>query len=369
MRLPSRSSLRGRPSPRRLRDLVLFLALPLAIVPPFLSYHYRRGLLGVDFERTLLPAARAVAAGASPYPGFGYPPLAAFALTPFTLVPGPDIVFAALLVAAVPASLWLLGVRDWRCYGAAFLWTPVLAAVQTGNVTILLLLGTAICWRRRDSLCGVAAAGGLAIAAKILCWPLLAWLAATRRVAAAVWTAAVAVAVTLALWGLLGFSGLAGYPASLSRLGRSVASDSYTVKAILVDAGVDPALARAAWAAVALAALVAAFLLGRRGDDRRAFGLAAFAMILASPIVWLHSYALLLAPVAVMRPRLSPAWLVPIAFVLVPGTGNGEAWQTATALGVAASTVALALAPEGRRQAAAPAALDPRASTTMPRPR
>jgi uncharacterized membrane protein len=45
--------------------------------------------------------------------------------------------------------------------------------VQTGNVTILLLLGTAICWHARDRWRVASVAGGLAVAAKILCWPLL----------------------------------------------------------------------------------------------------------------------------------------------------------------------------------------------------
>ena len=191
--------------------------------------------MSIDFEQTLLPAARTVAEGGSPYPGYGYPPLVAFILVPFTLVPGPNIVFAALLVAAVPASLWFLGIRDWRCYGLVFLWMPVYAAVQTENVTILLLLGTAICWRFRERWRPAAAAGGLAIAAKILCWPLLVWLAATRRVAAAVGAAVVALGVTFVLWAALGFSGLVDYPSKLNGLGQYVAPDTYTLRVVLTD--------------------------------------------------------------------------------------------------------------------------------------
>ena len=73
----------------------------------------------------------------------------------------------------------------------------------------------------------------------------------------------------------------------------------------------------------------AAALLGWRGDDRRSFALAVTAMIVAVPVVWLHSFALLIAPVAVMRPRLGAAWLVPILMIIGPGTGNGDPWQTA----------------------------------------
>ena len=37
---------------------------------------------------------------------------------------------------AALATLRVVGVRDWRCYGLALLWPPVLSAVQTGNVTL-----------------------------------------------------------------------------------------------------------------------------------------------------------------------------------------------------------------------------------------
>ena len=68
-------------------------------------------------------------------------------------------------------------------------------------------------------------------------------------------------------------------------------------------------------------------------------------MIVAVPIVWMHSFALLLAPVAVMRPRLSAVWLVPILLTIGPDTGNGEPWQTAGVLGVMVITLCLALFP------------------------
>lgn len=328
---------------QRALEIAIFVGLPVVVFLPFLLDAYHRGILGIDLEQTLLPAARTIAGGDSPYPAYGYPPLVAFALVPLTVLPGPDIVFTALLTACVPVSLWFLGVRDWRCFGVCFLWAPVLAAVQTGNVTILLLLGTAICWHARDRWKAAAAAGGLAFAAKIICWPLVVWLAATRRWAGAVGVAVVSAAVTFVLWGALGFSGLVGYPSSLGTLNRAVSSESYTVKALLLDLGAGVGLARLGGIAVALGVLVAVVVLGRRGDDRRSFALAVAAMIVASPIVWLHSFALLLAPVAVMRPRLSAAWLLPVGMVIGTGTGNGTPWQTAGVLGVAALTLVTAL--------------------------
>jgi len=112
--------------------------------------------------------------------------------------------------------------------------------------------------------------------------------------------------------------------------------------------GAGVTVGKAAGTVLALAVVAGVVALARRGDDRRSFGLAAVAMIVASPIVWLHSFALLLAPVAVLRPRLGAAWLVPIAMVVTSGTGNGHPWQTAVALGACLLTVALALVPADR---------------------
>ena len=319
------------------------------------------GDLGIDLEQTFLPAARTLADGHSPYPGYGYPPLVAFVVVPLTLVPGPNIVFAALLIASVPASLWFLGVRDWRCYGIVFVWAPVMSAVQTGNVTLLLLLGSTICWHARDRWRTTSAAGGLAVAAKIICWPLLLWLAAMRRYAAAAGIVVVAAVVTFGLWATLGLSGLMDYPSSLRTLDKAVASESYTVKAVLLDLGAGAGAARIGGLLVTLGVLAGVVLVGRRGDDRRSFALAVVAMIVASPIVWLHSFALLIAPVAVMRQRLSLAWFVPILFVIGTGTGNGTPWQTGGVMAVAAVTLLAALVPSRHEpEPALPAARAPR---------
>src|SRR5438093_2202647 len=78
----------------------------------------RHDLLAYDFRQTFLPAGQALLHGHSPYPDYGYPPLVAFLSVPFALVSRPDIFLTVLLIACVPVALWLLGVRDWRCYAA-----------------------------------------------------------------------------------------------------------------------------------------------------------------------------------------------------------------------------------------------------------
>ena len=72
----------------------------------------------------------------------------------------------------------------------------------------------------------------------------------------------------------------------------------------------------------------------------------------ASPVNWLHSFGFLLLTVAVMRPRLSPAWFIPLPLILASGTGNGEPWQTALALGLGLATLLAALVVRPKRAGA-----------------
>jgi hypothetical protein len=60
----------------------------------------------------------------------------------------------------------------------------------------------------------------------------------------------------------------------------------------------------------------AAVLVLSRGDegDRRSFSAAVLAAIAVSPIVWPYNYALVLVPIAILRPRLSALWFAPFVF-------------------------------------------------------
>lgn len=57
--------------------------------------------------------------------------------------------------------------------------------------------------------------------------------------------------------------------------------------------------------------------------------------------MWLHFFALLVIPLAIARPRFDGAWLLPLALWLVPGTFNGNTWQTGLTLVVLFSTLAV----------------------------
>jgi hypothetical protein len=327
----------------RLRTRVSGVVLvALAIVPAAqLVSAFRKDLLAYDFRQTFLPAAERLLDGNSPYPEYGYPPLVAFLSVPFALLPSPEVVVTVVVLACVPSALWLLGVRDWRCYVVALLWGPVFHAVQTANVTLPIVLGAAAGWRWREQTRVTSVVGGLTAALKIVAWPLLVWLAATGRRLAALGLTVVAVGTTLGLWAVLGFSGLLSYPDSLDNLQGSEGGRGYTFQALVADVGWPDELGTLLAAVAALAALAGCVLYGRRGDDARSFALALVAALVASPIIWLHSFALLLAPVAVLRPRLSWVWFVPATFWFYSeGTGNGAPWQTATTMLAAGVVVA-----------------------------
>ena len=51
----------------------------------------------------------------------------------------------------------------------------------------------------------------------------------------------------------------------------------------------------------------------REGAPDRAFAAAIAAATLSSPILWIHSTLSLVIAFAVVRPRYTPAWLVPLA--------------------------------------------------------
>lgn len=291
----------------------------------------------------LYDAGKTLLRGESPYPQLAYPPLPALAAAPLALVPLDlaEALVMLVLCAGVLASLRLVGVRDWRCYVVAFLWAPVLSAIQTGNITILLGVSASAAWRFRNRSWPSAVGIGLALAAKPVLWPLVAWLAATRRAATAALAIVIGGGVLVLSMAALGV--LREYAGIAQGVRRTFERDAYTVYALALDLGASPALARALWLAVAAALLAGVVALGRRGDDRGAFVLAVAAALACWPLVWLHSFELLLVAVAVAQPRLGPAWFVPLAMALSTGSGNGTPVQTAVTLAAGALTVAAAL--------------------------
>lgn len=336
----------------------LLVAVPLLLVVGVTAGIAQGGTqVPGDFFYGYYSAAEALLGGESPYPEsieesalaqgavYAYPPLLAVLAVPFTVLPveTAGVLFMILLAASVVGTLLALDVRDWRCYGLAFVWPPVFNAIHTGNVTTVLGLCVALVWRYRGSARLAGSSLGLGLAAKLLLWPIAVWLAAVGRVRVALWGVAVGLALALAPWAAIGFVGLEEYPSLLRRVSDLQGGESYTVYALALDLGAGPDVARALWLLVAGGLLAASVVVARRGDERKGFVLVVVAVIACSPIVWLHYFALLLVAVAVVEPRLGPAWFIPLAMYASAEAHNGTTFQTALALVSAAATVAVAL--------------------------
>jgi hypothetical protein len=153
----------------------------------------------------------------------------------------------------------------------------------------------------------------------------------------------------MGLWAALGFAGLGGFAGGLGTLAEEQTPRGYSLIALAQGAGLPGILPMVLAAIVALGILAATVVFGLRGDDKRSYAFAVCAMVAVSPIVWLHSFALLLAPLALLRPRFSAVWLAPAAlWLFASGTGNGEEWQTALTLALAAVVAVVALVPTKR---------------------
>jgi Glycosyltransferase family 87 len=349
---PSRSSL-------ALAFEKLFLAfLPPALLLVLVVARYTVGRhLGFDY-RPLWEASRHLFSGTSPYPvahaaalhgeqQFVYPPLAAVLAAPLAVLPFgvAAAVLAIVEVGATVATLRVLGVRDWRCYGVTLLWYPVLQNFLIGSITSLLALGLAVLWRYRDDRRVAMLVSAAVIAAKIFLWPLVFWLAATRRWMTALGAVSVALAAVAVSWALFGFAGLTSYPRLLDELSRLEAWKSYSAVAFGLMLGLSTGEARALAIVAGALMLGAAVLIGlRRGpdSDRQPFVLAIAAAFLFSPIVWTHYLALLVVPIAITRRTLAPLWFVPLAMWATTGQSDGQSWRVV--IGVAVWVVVLGAA-------------------------
>ncbi|MGN6814850.1 MAG: glycosyltransferase family 87 protein, partial [Solirubrobacterales bacterium] len=265
----------------RAAEKLLLGFLPPALLIVLVAARYLVGRhLGFDY-RPLWEASHDLFHGASPYPAvhaaalhneqqFVYPPVAAVLAAPLAVFPFgvAAALFAAIEVAATVLTLRLLAVRDWRCYGVTFLWYPVLQNFLLGSITSLLALGLAVGWRYRDSRRISVFVSAALIAAKVFLWPLLFWLAATRRWRTALCALGLALGAVGLSWALVGFGGLTSYPRLLDELSRLESWKSYSAVALGLVLGLSTGEARAL-AIIAGAAVIATMLIigYRRGDD------------------------------------------------------------------------------------------------------
>lgn len=323
------------------RFLVLLLpAVGVGMTIATVALMWDDGSQALDFHRELYPQAVDVIHGRDPYPSAEadlsdgsnaiWPIVAAWLVAPLALLPSgaADAIWTAVTIACIPGALLIAGVRDARVVGVVLLWPPAISTVQTGNVTALLSVLLALAWRRRDRQMSAGLALGLALGLKFFLWPVVLLVAQLRHVRAALLAAAVG-AVSLAA--IAAYHPLDEYVRLLRNLSDTFDGSSYTPFGLLVEVGLREGPARAIGLAVAVACLALALA-------RHSLALTVLACLLLSPIVWLHFFLMLAVPLAFAAPRLHWVWFLPLPLWTTPGTGNGEAWQTALALAVSAST-------------------------------
>jgi hypothetical protein len=340
----------------------MFGAVPLLFTAFFMYIALRTHAFAVDFHNGEWPAGLRILHGLSPYlapdsaavlsagsphpavtpmvyPALGAWLFAAFALLPHTVA---DVTFTCLDMTSIVVALRLLNVRDWRLYGVAFLWPPVVSGWQTANITLLLVLGLAAVWRYRDRpfLSGVILA--LLISTKLILWPLGLWLLATRRYMALAWAVGTGLAVNLLAWGVLGFNEVPRYVRVLQAFEGAGERRAYSTISLALHLGASRPAATVLGFGLATIAAVVCFATARRGRDRVSFTLCIGVALLATPIIWLHYFALLLVPLALLRPRFSAAWLLPLVLFVCPPT-SPSTWQIALGLLVATTLVLVAL--------------------------
>jgi Glycosyltransferase family 87 len=356
--VPSAEHLAARVEADPLRHALAHGLAILAVAVPIwvLVLAARAHSIAVDFRGAFLPGAHAVLHGVSPYGEAGskavaegiaflYPPLTAYLLAPFTLLPSgvSGVLAVALVAATVPATLLALEVRDWRCYACAFLWFPVVFGIQTANVTLPLVLGLALVWRYRNRRAVGALVAGLVIAVKLFFWPVLVWLVATRRYRSAALAAAASVLLVLVPWAGIGFAGLRGYPHLLASVSRGEGPHSYSIAALLHGALPSWTAATALESVIGLAVLLLVVTLGRRARERDAFALTIVAVLLLTPLLEMHYLAVLLVVVGLYRRSFGAAWIAPLLIWGAPGPNEAALTQRVHVLVVVVATLVLAV--------------------------
>jgi Glycosyltransferase family 87 len=333
-----------------------------------------------DFHYAFWPAGQHVLHGVSPYvdPGspviahaiaFVYPALAALLLAPFALIArGPaDTIFAWLNIAAVLLTLRVLDVRDWRLYGLVLLCPAVFSGWTLANVTLMLGLGIAAIWRCRERPLPTGFLTAVLVSLKLFLWPLALWLLATRRYGAFAYAVVCGLAINGIAWTLLGWHELHRYSRLLHALAATEERRGYSVVSLALREGISHSAAYAIAAATAACGAAACLALARRERQVAAMALALGTSLLATPIVQLHYFALLIVPLALVRPRLSRVWVLPLAMWVCASPVH--AWQLAAALSIAATMalVAVRLDPIPRTSAASRSGKPRRAPQPSPR--
>jgi len=240
------------------------------------------------------------------------------------------VLFTFVCMACTPLTLWTLRVRDWRVYGLIVLWFPVCAAWQTANETMVLVLFIALIWRYREHPVLTALLTAAAISLKLFMWPLALWLLATGRWRTSAYAVIWGVILNAGALAVVGFGRIHQFLHTTSldtrddwRIGYSIVGAAGRLG--LSRSGTDVLTALVCLALAAAIVYVAAV----KQRERQALLLTVALMLIASPLIWIHYFALLLILMALQRPRISWLWAAPLLLWLCPDAGHVVGWEVA----------------------------------------
>lgn len=335
---------------RRAAERVVLGFLPIVSVPLVLVLAHPLNNFAVDFHSWFWPAGRHVLDGLSPYTStsewfaFKYPAPAALLFVPFALLPHvlADWIFVALVLSSLMAALWLLGVRDWRVYGIVMLWQPVIIGYLTANVSLLLVFGLAVCWFYRERPLIVGSVLGLLVSVKLFPIVIAIWLLATRRFRALAWMFAAIAVLNLVAWSVIGWSQVSVYlhVVAVAKVGDEMRA--YSLIGLARHLGAGESIADTIGIAAAVVVVALGLRVSGEPRDRIVLSACVAACLLVSPIVESHYLVLLIVPLALARPRLSPIWALPIILLLTPAD-YPSGWQHALSLAVFAALVTVSM--------------------------
>lgn len=332
-----------------------FGVVPIVTTILFLLMWSRSSVLALDFHNWFWPAGHRVLHGASlytdPFPyTFFYPAPAALLFAPFAAIPREiaDALFVALNILAAIGALRTLEVKDWRLYGAVMLWPAVIVGWQTANVTLLFGFGLALAWKYRDSPIVTGALIALMFSVKMFVWPLAVWLIATRRWKALAWTVAGTAVINLVAWAVVGFAQLSTYAHALHTFAVWGDRSGYSLVSVALHLGIGQSAASALVLLIAAAGAITMLLGVTRRGDAWTFATGVVLILAASPVVWPHYLALLIVPLALLRPRIGFVWVLPLCLFTCPA-GSPSQGQRLLTLGVAALVAGRALSTSAGR--------------------
>lgn len=338
----------ARPSPRANASLagalsdVLIGPVPLLIVAVMMWIVLHGPVPAFDFRFAYWSAGHRVLIGESPYTwtaaqyrggfAFVYPALSALAFAPTALIARSvgAVVFTLVTAFLAPATLALLGVRDWRVYGVTLVWLPICAGWLTANESLFLMLGLAGVWRWRErpGIAGLLTA--VMISLKPIMWPVMLWLLVTRRWRASAETVLYGLLLNVVAWSVVGFGQLGAYLHATAKDTAVAWRTGFGVPALVGHLGAGRTVGIALMLALAVALVVATVYSGFvRRNEVQALTLTVALTLVASPLVWGHYLTLLLVPLALLRPRLNWLWIVPVLMWVCPPDVRVHLWQAA----------------------------------------